>query len=55
VIVELIDWPGQPFLGAREASQGPAAAAFANVVFDACGVRVRALPITAEKIKSSLT
>ena len=50
VTVELIDRPGEPFLGAGEAAQGPTAAAFANAVFDAVGVRVRDLPITAEKI-----
>lgn len=34
--VHLIDRPGQPFLGTGEAAQGPAAAAIANAVFDAC-------------------
>lgn len=37
-------------LGAGEAAQGPTAAAIANAVFDALGVRVRDLPITAERI-----
>ena len=50
VEVELIDRPGEPFLGAGEAAQGPAAAAFANAVFDACSARVRDLPITPRKI-----
>jgi CO/xanthine dehydrogenase Mo-binding subunit len=53
VEVELIDRPGEPFLGAGEAAQGPAAAAFANAVFDATGVRVRDLPITWAKIAGS--
>ncbi len=43
--VHLLDRPGQPFLGAGEAAQGPAAAAIGNAVFDACGVRFRELPI----------
>jgi len=42
--VELIDRPGEPSLGAGEASQGPMAAAIANAAFDATGVRVRELP-----------
>ena len=50
--IELIDRPGQPFLGAGEAAQGPAAAALANAVFDASGVRIRQLPITPERMES---
>jgi CO/xanthine dehydrogenase Mo-binding subunit len=53
VSVELIDRPGEPFLGAGEAAQGPAAAAFANAVFDATGARVRDLPITPDKIAAA--
>jgi CO/xanthine dehydrogenase Mo-binding subunit len=40
----------QPPVGAGEASLGPTVAAIANAVFDALGVRVRDLPITAERI-----
>ncbi len=39
----------KPFLGAGEAAQGPAAGALANAIFDACGARVRALPLTAQR------
>lgn len=39
-----------PPLGAGEASLGPTAAAIANAVFDALGVRVRDLPLTPERI-----
>ena len=52
--VELIDRPGQPFLGAGEASQGPTGAALANAVFDAIGVRYRELPLTPERVKRAL-
>ena len=45
VEVHLIDRPGQPFLGTGEA-QGPTAAAIANAVADATGVRIRELPFT---------
>jgi nicotinate dehydrogenase subunit B len=50
VEVVLIDRPGEPFLGAGEASQGPTAAALANALFDATGTRVRELPLTPERL-----
>ncbi|MEN3366679.1 MAG: nicotinate dehydrogenase subunit [Burkholderiales bacterium] len=40
----------QPSVGAGECSLGPTAAAIGNAVFDVLGVRVRELPITAERI-----
>lgn len=40
----------EPPVGAGEAAQGPTAAAIANAVQDALGVRVRDLPITAEAV-----
>ncbi|HUY02100.1 MAG TPA: molybdopterin cofactor-binding domain-containing protein [Rhodocyclaceae bacterium] len=43
----------QPPVGAGEAALGPTAAAIANAVYDALGVRVRELPITAERILSA--
>lgn len=52
--VELIDRPEAPFLGVGEASQGPTAAALANAIFDACGLRLRALPFAAERISTAL-
>jgi CO/xanthine dehydrogenase Mo-binding subunit len=36
-----------------EASVGPAAAAIANAVFDATGLRVRDLPLTPERLRSA--
>lgn len=50
VEVELLSRPQEPSLGAGEAAQGPTAAAIANAVFDALGVRVRDLPLTPERI-----
>src|SRR5581483_12250995 len=41
----LLDRPGLPFLGVGEAAQGPTAAAIANAVFDATGVRIRDTPL----------
>jgi CO/xanthine dehydrogenase Mo-binding subunit len=54
VEVVLIDRPGQPFLGAGEASQGPTGAALANAVFDATGVRFRTLPLTPDRVLQAL-
>jgi nicotinate dehydrogenase subunit B len=50
VDVEIVARPDCPSLGAGEAPMGPTAAAIGNAVFDALGVRVRELPITAERI-----
>ena len=41
--------------GASEAPIDPAAAAVANAVYHATGVRIRDLPITAQKIRASLS
>ena len=43
----LLNRPDRPFLGGGEASQGPTPAAIANAIYDATGVRVRELPVTA--------
>jgi CO/xanthine dehydrogenase Mo-binding subunit len=49
----LMDRPGKPFLGAGEASSGPAAGAIANAIFDATGLRLRTLPFTPEMIRKA--
>ena len=46
--------PGQPFLGTGEAAQGPMAAAIANAVQNATGVRLRDLPLSAERVKAGI-
>jgi CO/xanthine dehydrogenase Mo-binding subunit len=48
--VVLLDQPGQPGLGSGECAAGPVAAAIANAVQHAIGVRVRDLPMTAERM-----
>lgn len=53
VDVGILDGAGPP-LGAGEASVGPTAAAIGNAVARALGLRVRALPITAERIQQLL-
>lgn len=50
VEVQVIDRPDQKSLGAGEATHGPVAAAIANAVFDALGVRVRDMPLTTDAI-----
>jgi nicotinate dehydrogenase subunit B len=50
VEVVIIDRPDQPSLGMGEAVAGPTAAAVANAVFDAIGIRVRDLPLTRERM-----
>jgi len=52
VEVEIVSRPDHPAAGAGEAAQGPTAAAIANAVFDSLGVRVRDLPLTAERIQA---
>jgi nicotinate dehydrogenase subunit B len=52
--VHLIPRPGAPFLGAGEAAQGPAAAALANAVANALGVRLRDIPFSRERVRQAL-
>jgi len=52
--VDVIDRPGQPFLGTGEAAQGPTAAALANAIADATGARLRDLPLTRDRIKGMI-
>jgi len=54
VDVHVIDRPGTPFLGTGEAAQGPTAAALANAIADATGVRIRDLPFTRARVKAAL-
>jgi CO/xanthine dehydrogenase Mo-binding subunit len=54
VEVHVIDRPGMPFLGTGEASQGPTAAAIANAIADAMGVRLRDIPLTATRVKAAV-
>jgi nicotinate dehydrogenase subunit B len=52
--VHVLPQPGLPFLGAGEAAQGPTAAALANALADASGVRLREMPLTSDKVKTAL-
>ncbi|MGE7413618.1 molybdopterin cofactor-binding domain-containing protein [Methylobacterium tarhaniae] len=52
--VHLIDRPGSPFLGAGEVAQGPTAAALANAIRQAAGVRLREVPMRPEQVKAAI-
>lgn len=52
--VHLMDRPTEPSLGVGEAAAGPTAAAIANAVAHALGLRVRDLPLTPERIASAI-
>lgn len=54
VEVHVVNRPGAPFLGTGEAGMGPAAAAIANALADATGVRLRDLPLTAATVKAAM-
>ena len=49
----LLDRAGEPFLGAGEITQGPTAGAVANALYDAVGLRMRALPLTPARIQAT--
>jgi nicotinate dehydrogenase subunit B len=51
---ELIQRLDQPPLGVGEAASSPVAAALGNAVFDATGVRLRAVPFGADRVKAAL-
>jgi nicotinate dehydrogenase subunit B len=55
VIVELIDNPDQPAVGAGEATTSAIPAAIANAIFDATGMRLRTIPFTPERVKTTLS
>jgi nicotinate dehydrogenase subunit B len=54
VDVHVIDAPGQPFLGTGEAAQGPTAAAIANAIANATGMRIRDLPLNSARVKAAI-
>ena len=54
VEVEFVAGQGNPSLGIGECAQGPTAAAIANAVCDAVGVRVRSLPLTSGQLIAAM-
>ena len=55
VDVVLLDRPDLPSSGADEPSTRPVAAAVANAIYDAVGVRLRRAPFTRQRIKAALS
>jgi nicotinate dehydrogenase subunit B len=51
--IVLINRPDQPALGAGEPSTVTTAAAVANAIFDASGLRLRQIPFTVERVKEA--
>ncbi len=54
VDIELLNHPEMPSLGGGEASTVPVAAAIANAIFDAIGVRLREVPLNPKRVLSAL-
>ena len=52
--VILIDHPEIAPTGAGEASSRPTAAAIANAIHDATGVRLRQAPLTPDRVKAGM-
>lgn len=52
--IVLINRPDQPAMGAGEPSTVTTAAAVANAIFDATGVRLRQIPFTPERVRVAL-
>jgi nicotinate dehydrogenase subunit B len=55
VDIVLVNRPDLPPGGAGEPASRPTFAAIANAVFDATGVRIRRIPLTAANVKAALT
>jgi CO/xanthine dehydrogenase Mo-binding subunit len=52
--VSIVSRPEQPALGTGECAAGPTAAALANALFNALGVRARDLPLTPDRIARAM-
>jgi nicotinate dehydrogenase subunit B len=53
--IVLLNKPDQPPTGAGEPSIRPVAAAIANAIFDATGVRIRRVPFSPDRVKQALS
>jgi len=54
ILIDIVDRPQEPPLGAGEASATPVPAALANAVFDAVGRRLTTVPFTRERVLAAL-
>ena len=55
IMIDLVDRPREPPLGAGEAAATPVPAALANAVFDASGIRLRTVPFTRQRVLAART
>ena len=54
LLIDIVNRPAEPPLGAGEAAATPVPAALANAIFDATGVRLRSVPMTRERVAQAL-
>lgn len=54
MLIDIVDRPGEPPLGAGEAACAPVPAALANAIFDATGARLRTVPFTPSRVKTAI-
>lgn len=54
ILIDVVNRPELPPLGAGEAAAAPVPAALANAIFDATGARLRTVPFTPERVKTAL-
>ena len=52
--LQLVERPDEAPMGAGESASVPSAAAFANAIFDATGVRMREVPFTPSRVLAAL-
>ena len=55
VQVEIVPRSDCASVGVGEAAQGPTAAAIANALFDALGIRVRDLPLSSDRVRAAIS
>lgn len=54
LLIDVIDRPLEPPLGAGEAAATPVPAALGNAIFDATGIRLRTVPFTRERVMAEM-
>jgi CO/xanthine dehydrogenase Mo-binding subunit len=54
ILIDVVDRPREPPLGAGEAAATTVPAALANAIFDAVGVRLRTVPFTRQRVLAAL-
>ena len=54
IVIDVVDRPREPPLGAGEAAATTVPAALANAIFDAVGIRLRTVPFTRQRVLAAL-